>query len=40
VKGFMKKHPEHVVAGNSLDFLSDDGGETYNHCHFVSVLLC
>jgi alpha 1,2-mannosyltransferase len=40
VKGFMKKHPEHVVAGNSLGFLSDDGGETYNHCHFVSVLLC
>jgi alpha 1,2-mannosyltransferase len=36
VKGFIKKHPEHVVSGNSMGFLSDDGGETYNHCHFVS----
>ena len=36
VKGFTKKHPEHVVEGNSMRFLSDDGGETYNHCHFVS----
>lgn len=36
VKGFMKKFPEHVVEGNSMAFLSDDGGNTYNHCHFVS----
>lgn len=35
-KAFMKKHPEHIVEGNSMGFLSDDGGDTYNHCHFVS----
>ncbi len=35
VKKFMKNHPEHIVEGNSMGFLSDDGGETYNHCHFV-----
>jgi alpha 1,2-mannosyltransferase len=37
VKGFIKKHPEHIVEGNSMGFLSDDGGETYNRCHFVSI---
>ena len=36
VKRFMQKHPEHIVEGNSMRFLSDDGGETYNRCHFVS----
>jgi len=36
VKGFMKQHPEHIVAGNSMEFLSDDGGNSYNHCHFWS----
>ncbi|KAK4248334.1 glycosyltransferase [Corynascus novoguineensis] len=36
VKKFMKNHPEHIAAGNSLGFLSDDGGETYNRCHFWS----
>lgn len=39
VKKFMKNHPEHIVKDNSLGFLSDDGGESYNHCHFVSALL-
>ncbi|KAL2131871.1 hypothetical protein VTI74DRAFT_4483 [Chaetomium olivicolor] len=36
VKKFMKNHPEHIAAGNSMGFLSDDGGETYNRCHFWS----
>lgn len=36
VKGFMKAHPEHIEKDNSMGFLSDDGGETYNHCHFWS----
>ncbi|KAF2459119.1 glycolipid 2-alpha-mannosyltransferase [Lineolata rhizophorae] len=36
VKTFMQKHPEHVAQDNSMGFLSDDGGETYNHCHFWS----
>ena len=35
-KKFMKKYPEHVAEGNSMGFLSDDGGDSYNHCHFVS----
>ena len=35
-KKFIQAHPEHVPEGNSMDWLSDDGGESYNHCHFVS----
>ncbi|KAK4958452.1 alpha 1,2-mannosyltransferase 2.4.1 [Elasticomyces elasticus] len=35
-KSFIKEHPEHIAEGNSMQFLSDDGGETYNHCHFWS----
>lgn len=36
VKKFMEKHPEHIAEDNSMEFLSDDGGKTYNKCHFVS----
>ncbi|KAL9113130.1 MAG: hypothetical protein Q9227_002742 [Pyrenula ochraceoflavens] len=36
VKSFMKKHPEHISKDNSMDFLSDDNGDSYNHCHFWS----
>ncbi|KAF9894735.1 alpha 1,2-mannosyltransferase 2.4.1 [Aspergillus nanangensis] len=36
VKKFMGNHPEHIAEGNSMDFLSDDGGKTYNKCHFWS----
>lgn len=35
-KKFMKNHPEHIAKGNSMGFLSDDGGDSYNHCHMVS----
>lgn len=35
-KKFMKNHPEHIAKNNSLGFISDDGGETYNNCHFWS----
>lgn len=38
VKQFMDDHPEHIAEGNSLRFLSDDNGKTYNKCHFVSSL--
>jgi len=34
-KKFIKAHPEHIPEDNSMEWLSDDGGETYNHCHFV-----
>lgn len=36
VKKFMKNHPEHIVEGNTMSFLSDDGGDNYNKCHFWS----
>lgn len=39
VKNFTKLHPEHIEKDNSMSFLSDDGGSTYNHCHFVSLFL-
>jgi alpha 1,2-mannosyltransferase len=39
-KKFMKNFPEHIVEGNSMGFLSDDQGENYNHCHFVSFAQC
>jgi len=35
-KKFMKNHPEHIAEGNTMKFLSDDGGDTYNRCHFWS----
>ncbi|KAI9660222.1 MAG: alpha 1,2-mannosyltransferase 2.4.1 [Alyxoria varia] len=35
-KTFMNKHPEHLAANNAIDWLSEDGGETYNRCHFWS----
>lgn len=38
-KAFMKAHPEHIAEGNSMGFLSDDGGDSYNRCHFVSEML-
>ena len=38
VKKFTKDHPEHIHPDNSMAFLSDDGGDTYNKCHFVRLL--
>jgi alpha 1,2-mannosyltransferase len=35
-KKFMKNHPEHIAQDNSMAFISDDNGDTYNHCHFWS----
>ena len=39
VKKFIKTHPEHIAKDNSLQFLSDDNGDSYNKCHFVSTSL-
>lgn len=36
VRKFMTEHPEHLAEGNALKFVSDDGGVTFNKCHFVS----
>lgn len=35
-KKYMEKHPEHIAKGNAMRWLSDDDGDSYNHCHFVS----
>jgi alpha 1,2-mannosyltransferase len=37
VKKFMKQHPEHIAPDNSMEWLSEDGGDNYNRCHFVRV---
>ncbi|KYK57640.1 putative mannosyltransferase involved in N-linked and O-linked glycosylation [Drechmeria coniospora] len=36
VKKFISNHPEHIAKDNLMDFVSDDGGENYNLCHFWS----
>ncbi|KAF9448417.1 glycosyltransferase family 15 protein [Macrolepiota fuliginosa MF-IS2] len=36
VHNFMKLHPEYIAEGNSMGFMSDNGGEKYNLCHFWS----
>lgn len=36
-KRFIKEHPEHIAKDNSMKWLSDDNGDNYNHCHFVSL---
>ncbi|KAJ6630816.1 glycosyltransferase family 15 protein [Mycena sp. CBHHK59/15] len=36
VKEFMTEHPQYVEAQNSMDFLSNDGGNGYNMCHYWS----
>ncbi|EON60877.1 alpha 1,2-mannosyltransferase [Coniosporium apollinis CBS 100218] len=35
-KSFIEKFPQHIAQSNSMAFLSDDEGKTYNHCHFWS----
>ncbi|KAI0738269.1 glycosyltransferase family 15 protein [Daedaleopsis nitida] len=36
VKEFVAANPQYVAPGNSMRFLSQDGGNTYNLCHFWS----
>ncbi|KAJ2924066.1 hypothetical protein H1R20_g13034, partial [Candolleomyces eurysporus] len=36
VREFTNKYPHFVPQDNSLNFISDDGGYTYNMCHFWS----
>ncbi|KAG0315158.1 alpha 1,2-mannosyltransferase 2.4.1 [Dissophora globulifera] len=35
-KEFMEKYPHLLAENNALDLISDDGGKTYNNCHFWS----
>jgi len=36
VKEFIKEYPDLVSPENAMAFISDDGGESYNRCHFWS----
>ncbi|KAH9063423.1 glycosyltransferase family 15 protein [Lactarius vividus] len=36
VREFMKENPDLIAPDNGMGFLSDDGGLTYNRCHFWS----
>lgn len=36
VKKFINSNPDLVTPDNAMAFISDDGGETYNRCHFWS----
>jgi len=36
VRGFMDENPDLLAPNNGLGFISDDGGTTYNRCHFWS----
>ncbi|ODN76704.1 hypothetical protein L202_05338 [Cryptococcus amylolentus CBS 6039] len=36
VKEFVANHPDYLADGNAMSFVSDDGGESYNKCHFWS----
>ncbi|KAI9774266.1 MAG: alpha 1,2-mannosyltransferase 2.4.1 [Geoglossum simile] len=36
VKGFVNAYPQHIAEDNTMAFISDDDGETYNRCHFWS----
>ncbi|CAN6631749.1 alpha-1,2 mannosyltransferase Ktr1p [Trichomonascus vanleenenianus] len=35
-KQFIKANPQYIAKDSMMDFISDDGGETYNRCHFWS----
>ena len=34
-KKFMTNYPQHIAKDNGMKWLSDDAGDSYNHCHFV-----
>ncbi|KZW03570.1 glycosyltransferase family 15 protein [Exidia glandulosa HHB12029] len=34
VKNFTKAHPEYLNADNAMNFISRNGGDSYNLCHF------
>lgn len=36
VREFISEHGDLVEEGNAMNFLSDDGGNSYNRCHFWS----
>ncbi|TFL05206.1 glycosyltransferase family 15 protein [Pterulicium gracile] len=36
VTDFIKQNPHHLAKNNAMGYMSDDGGKTYNKCHFWS----
>ncbi|KAF7353960.1 Glycosyltransferase family 15 protein [Mycena venus] len=36
VKDFMKTYPEYVASDNAMGFMSENGGQDFNMCHFWS----
>ncbi|THH10402.1 hypothetical protein EW145_g1357 [Phellinidium pouzarii] len=36
VKEFIKEFPQYLAENNAMDYLSNDGGNTFNLCHFWS----
>lgn len=38
VKSFMKEYPELVPKNNLMDFVSNDGGYSYNLCHLTRLV--
>ncbi|KAF2226773.1 glycolipid 2-alpha-mannosyltransferase [Elsinoe ampelina] len=36
VTKYIAQFPQHIAQGNAMNFISDDGGKTYNKCHFWS----
>ncbi|KZS97114.1 glycosyltransferase family 15 protein [Sistotremastrum niveocremeum HHB9708] len=36
VKKFTREYPQYIAPDNSIDFVSDDHGESFNLCHFWS----
>jgi len=35
-KDFIKKYPQYVAPDSAMQFVTEDGGKTYNGCHFWS----
>ncbi|EMC91518.1 glycosyltransferase family 15 protein [Baudoinia panamericana UAMH 10762] len=35
-KKWIKNNAQHIADNNGMEWISDDGGETYNNCHFWS----
>ncbi|EJF61893.1 glycosyltransferase family 15 protein [Dichomitus squalens] len=35
-KEFVDAHPQYVARDNAMGYMSDDGGNSYNNCHFWS----
>lgn len=35
---FMEEYPQHIAPNNTMRFLSDNGGETYNLCHCARLI--